>query len=207
MQKIQQNSRLTMRILHLSDTHSKHHELRNLPPADIIIHSGDISEDGTEEEVLDFLNWFCDLNYQYKIFVAGNHDLCLDGEHIEGLPENCNYLCNSGVEIGSIKFWGVPDFLSNELNGDIVQMIAKIPKETDVLITHRPPYGILDFEGNNNFGCVDLLQIVQKIQPKYHLFGHIHAGYGFEKSQHTTFVNSSLIRKNNIVNKPFLLEI
>jgi len=196
-----------MKILHLSDTHSKHHLLKYLPPADIIVHSGDVSEDGTESEVLDFLEWFCDLDYKYKIFVAGNHDLCLDGEQIEGLPDNCFYLCNSGVEIEGIKFWGIPYFLSNELNNDTSELMAKIPKETDILITHRPPYGILDFEENNHFGCFNLQQFVPKIRPKYHLFGHVHAGYGIEKSQHTTFVNTSLIRKNKIENKPFLFEI
>ena len=196
-----------MKILHLSDTHGKHRLLQNLPQADIIVHSGDVSEDGTESEVLDFVNWFCNLDYQHKIFVAGNHDLCLDGEQIKGLPENVHYLCNSGVEIEGIKFWGVPYFLSDELNGDTEHLMLKIPKETDILITHRPPYGILDFDDDNNFGCVDLLQAVQKICPKYHLFGHIHAGYGIENSQHTTFVNSALVRKNEIVNEPFLLEI
>ena len=196
-----------MRILHISDTHNKHHLLRNLPDADIIVHSGDISENGTDDEVLDFLNWFCDLDYPHKIFVAGNHDLCLDGEQIEGLPENCHYLCNSGIEIEEMKFWGIPYFLSNELNGNTAQLIAKIPQKTDILITHRPPYGVLDFEEGGNFGCIDLLQVVPKIRPKYHLFGHVHAGYGIEKSQHTTFVNAALMRKNKIVNEPFLLEI
>jgi Icc-related predicted phosphoesterase len=184
-----------------------HHQLQNLLDADIIVHSGDVSEEGTEGEVLDFLNWFCALDYQYKIFVAGNHDFCLEDGQIEGLPENCHYLCNSGIEIERIKFWGIPYFLSNELNGDTKQLMLKIPNNTDILITHRPPYGILDFEDGNNFGCVDLLQTIAKIRPKYHLFGHIHAGYGVEKSQHTTFVNSSLVRKNEITNKPFFGEI
>ena len=196
-----------MKILHFSDTHGKHHLLKDLPKADVIVHSGDVSEDGTESEVLDFLNWFCDLDYQYKIFVAGNHDFCLESGQIEGLSENCHYLSNSGVEIEEIKFWGVPYFLSNELNGDTEQLMSKIPNATDILITHRPPYGILDFDDGNNFGCVDLLQTVQKIRPKYHLFGHLHAGYGIEKSQQTTFVNASLVRKNKITNEPFLLEI
>ncbi|MCL2247455.1 MAG: metallophosphatase domain-containing protein [Lentimicrobiaceae bacterium] len=196
-----------MKILHISDTHSKHHLVKKLPKADIIVHSGDATEDGTESKMLDFLNWFCDLDFRHKIFVAGNHDLCLDGEQIENLSVNCHYLCYSGVEIEGVKFWGFPYFLSNELNGDTAQFVAQIPNETDVLITHQPPYGILDFDDGNNFGRVDLLQALPKIRPKYHLFGHVHAGYGTEKSQHTTFINASLVRKNKIVNEPFLLEI
>jgi len=45
-----------MKILHLSDTHGKHLLLKHLPPADIIIHSGDVLEDGAESEVLDLKN-------------------------------------------------------------------------------------------------------------------------------------------------------
>jgi len=196
-----------MRILHLSDTHSKYRQLKNLPKADLIIHSGDASENGTEGEILDFLDWFCDLDYQHKIFVAGNHDLCLYGEKIEELPANFHYLCNSGVEIDGVKFWGIPYFTSDDLNGKIPQLMTKIPMKTDVLITHRPPFGILDFDDGNNFGCPDLLQFLPKIRPKYHLFGHVHAGYGIEKSTHTVFINASLVRNNKIVNEPILLEI
>jgi len=97
-----------MLILHLSDTHSKHHELRNLPPADIIIHSGDISFAGSENEVMDFIEWFGALPYKYKIFIAGNHDDCLFGANIDGLPQNCFYLCNSSVTIQGVKFYGIP---------------------------------------------------------------------------------------------------
>ena len=90
-----------MHILHLSDTHGKHHLLQNLPAADIIIHSGDMSWAGKPEEVLDFVEWFGGLNYQYKIFIAGNHDYCLDRKKTQRiqrfLPENCFYLYNSGV--------------------------------------------------------------------------------------------------------------
>lgn len=66
-----------MRILHLSDTHSCHHQLKDLPEADVVVHSGDFTMTGTEQEALDFLNWFCDLPYAHKIFICGNHDDCL----------------------------------------------------------------------------------------------------------------------------------
>jgi Icc-related predicted phosphoesterase len=116
-------------------------------------------------------------------------------------------LYHSGVEIEGVKFWGVPYFTSYDSNGDLPQQMAEIPMDTDVLISHRPSFGILDFDGYNNFGCTGLLQAVLKIRPKYHLFGHVHAAYGIEKSQYTTFVNASLVRKNRIAHEPFLLEI
>lgn len=197
-----------MLILHLSDTHSKHHELRNLPPADIIIHSGDISFAGSENEVMDFIEWFGALPYKYKIFIAGNHDFCLFGEkNIDRLPQNCFYLCNSSVTIQGVKFYGIPMFMEDTMSGDYDRNIQKIPSDTNVLITHQPPYSILDYSAFNR-GDRNLLQIVLKIKPKYHLFGHIHAAYGIEKSEHTTFVNAAILSENyELINEPILLKI
>jgi predicted phosphodiesterase len=59
-----------MKILQLSDTHNHHSELTELPAADVIVHCGDFTEYGTEEEVLDFLNWFAGLPYPHKLFVT-----------------------------------------------------------------------------------------------------------------------------------------
>jgi len=198
-----------MRLLHISDTHNKHHLLQNLPHADVIVHSGDASFAGTDDEVLDFLNWFCDLNYKHKIFVAGNHDDCLYGEQIEGLPDDCHHLCHSGVEIEGMKFWGVPLFMGDALKeGRTEQIMTQIPDDTDVLISHCPPYGILDFDDHICYGCRDLLNVVEQINPRYHLFGHIHAAYGIKKLQRTTFVNSAIVNEMyEFVNKPRLLKI
>lgn len=197
-----------MTILHLSDTHSQHHTLRNLPPADIIIHTGDISFAGTENEVMDFIEWFGALPYKYKIFIAGNHDDCLFAAVIDGLPENCFYLCNSGITIQSLKFYAVPMFMEDAMSGDYDKNIQKIPSDTGVLITHQPPYGILDSSANINYGDRNLLEIVSKVQPKYHLFGHIHGAYGIEKSEHTTFVNAAILSENYELNyEPVLLKI
>ncbi len=94
-------------ILHLSDTHSQHRRLTELPDADILIHSGDFTMSGSEQEALDFLNWFCDLSYPHKIFICGNHDACLYRANIDGLDKNVHYLCNSSVVIDGVKFYGV----------------------------------------------------------------------------------------------------
>ncbi len=197
-----------MLILHLSDTHSKHHELHNLPPADIIIHSGDISFAGSENEVMDFIEWFGALPYKYKIFIAGNHDFCLFEANIDVLPQNCFYLCNSSVTIQGMKFYGVPMFMEDVMSGVYDANLQKIPIDTNVLVTHQPPYSILDYSGNINYGDRNLLQIVLKSKPKYHLFGHIHAAYGIEKSEHTTFVNAAILSENyELINEPVLLRI
>ncbi len=197
-----------MTILHLSDTHSKHRLLQDLPNADIIIHSGDVSFAGSENEVMDFIEWFGALPYKYKIFIAGNHDDCLYKANVEELPENCFYLCNSGVIIENVKCYGVPMFMEDAMSGDYDKNIQQIPIDTKVLITHQPPYGILDYSANINYGDRNLLQIVLTIKPKFHLFGHIHDAYGIEKKNNVSFVNASILNVHyEISNKPNLLII
>lgn len=96
-----------MRILQLSDTHNQHARLTELPEADVVVHCGDFTENGTEEEVLDFLNWFAGLPYPHKLFVTGNHDLCLwDAEGIEDLPDGMHFLQDRGCVIDGVRFFG-----------------------------------------------------------------------------------------------------
>ena len=201
-----------MRILHLSDTHNLHRQLTNLPDADVIIHSGDCSMEGTGKEIIDFIEWFGALDYRYKIFIAGNHDYCLEGKKVEViqcyLPENCFYLCHSGITICGIKFWGVPFFFSDEESSEYLNMITQIPTDTDILISHRPPLGILDNTNNITYGCPDLLLKVLAIRPAYHLFGHIHKAYGIEKSKYTTFANASMVDEDyKLLNSPFVFDM
>ena len=132
-----------MKILHLSDTHGSHRRLIDLPVADVIVHSGDFCMVGSEAEAIDFLDWFCDLPYDHNIFICGNHDECLYGANIDGLDTNVHYLCNSGVEIDGVKFYGVPMFMDDCISDRQTRNIENIPNDTDVLITHNPPYGIL----------------------------------------------------------------
>jgi Icc-related predicted phosphoesterase len=199
-----------MTLLHLSDTHTHHHHLSHLPPATLLIHSGDMCHSGTASEMSNFLSWFLALDYKYKILLAGNHDTPLHQtnaqELLSLLPENTACLSHSGIEIEGVRFWGVPFTLKMQANYH--EELSKIPPDIDVLVSHIPPYGILDCSGNTHFGCPHLLQTVLKIKPKIHLFGHTHSSYGIEKSKHTTFVNASVTNNAcHLVNPPILLEI
>ena len=189
-----------MRILHLSDTHGLHHLIHDLPEADVIVHSGDISHNGTESEVLDFLNWFIGLPYPHKIFVTGNHDLCLwDAEAIEDLPANVYFLQDSGCEISGVKFFGLAYNHPEEL----------IPDDTDIVVTHEPPVMILDKSVGTHWGNAPLRKRVMAIKPRYHLFGHAHDSFGTLKEDGTIFSNAALLNeRNKLVRQPrlFLLE-
>ena len=185
----------------------------------MIIHGGDVSRMGKVHEVEDFIHWFTSLDYKHKVFIAGNHDFYFEDYSMnfiqKKLPSDCHYLCNTGVELEGINIWGSPitprffDWAFNEDRGKPIQKYwNKIPNNTDILITHGPPNGILDKTTSNiNAGCEDLLKTVNKLKPKFHLFGHIHEAYGKETLTETTFINGSLLDINyNMVNLPIEFE-
>ena len=87
---------------------------------------------GPEQEAIDFLNRFCDLPYEHKIFICGNHDDCLYGANINVLPDNMQQLCNSGVEIDGVKFYGVPMFVGDCITDSQNRNYDNIPTGTDV---------------------------------------------------------------------------
>lgn len=197
-----------MRIVHISDTHNCHHRLRDLPEADVVVHSGDFCMGGTEQEAIDFLNWFCDLPYKHKIFICGNHDDCLYGANVDGLDNNVNYLCNSGIEIDGVKFYGVPMFVDDCITDRQSRNYATIPTDTDILITHSPAFGILDLDDNINYGSEELLAAVSKVNPRIHLFGHIHKQHGRTTIGTTTFSNGAIMNENyTILNHPNVIEL
>ena len=163
-----------MKFIHISDTKGRHHLLKNLSKATVIVHTGDFTENGTEEEALDFIEWFSGLPYEHKIFIAGNQDDCLYDSMLEGLPDDVHYLCNDSITIEGIKFYGVPMFLQDALDGNFPELFGRIPEDTDVLLTHQPPLGILDEQDGINYGDHALYKRVMDVRPKYHLFGHLH---------------------------------
>ena len=185
---------MDMTILHLSDTHGCHRRLRDLPEADVVVHSGDFTMNGSESEAIDFMNWFCDLPYRHKVFICGNHDDCLYGAAIDGLDANVNYLCNSGIEIEGLKFYGVPMFMEDCITDRQSRNYASIPNDTEVLITHSPAYGILDLDDDINYGSEEILEIIPILHNlKAHLFGHIHARNGIMEQNGVIFSNGAIM--------------
>lgn len=208
-----------MKILFISDTHGQHRQLKNQPHADLIIHGGDCTRMGKDHEAEDFMRWFTALDYAHKVFIAGNHDFFFEGETPKSikrfLTNNTYYLFNSSVIINGVKIWGspyTPTFFNWAFNldrgGEIAEMWRLIPSDTDILVTHGPPYGILDeVEVGLHVGCEELLEKVKQVQPKFHLFGHIHEQYGHVENGKITFINGSVPDESYVLkNKPVLFE-
>ncbi|HKX84397.1 MAG TPA: metallophosphatase domain-containing protein, partial [Pyrinomonadaceae bacterium] len=142
------------RIVCISDTHNCNEQIA-VPEGDILIHSGDATIKGTDQEVIEFIRWFSRLPHKHKIFVAGNHDWFfeLDNNYARRLlaDSNITYLQDSSTQIDDLKLYGSPwqprffDWAFNLDRGyELAEKWKLIPNDIDILITHGPPNGILD---------------------------------------------------------------
>jgi Icc-related predicted phosphoesterase len=213
-----------MKVVCLSDTHNLHDRIE-VPEADLLIHAGDATMKGTRDEVSRFAEWIRAQPHRYKILVAGNHDFLFEREPDEArrMFDGVTYLQDSGVTIEGLAIWGSPwqpwfrDWAFNLERGEPLRAVwSLIPEGTDLLITHGPPYGILDEVAlaphepprDRHAGCEDLLAAVGRIRPRVHLFGHIHEAYGTVTRDGTAFVNASNCnRAYQPVNPPIVLEL
>ena len=173
----------------------------DIPDGDVLIHAGDLTRHGTLDDVSELNDFLGSLPHPHKIVIAGNHDFCFEQyrKACEELLTNCIYLQDQDLIIDGVKYYGSPwqpwfyDWAFNlERGPEIRAKWELIPEDTDVLITHGPPHGIGDqTTRGEKTGCEDLLEIVEKIKPAVHIFGHIHEGYGLTTNGTTTFINAS----------------
>jgi Icc-related predicted phosphoesterase len=211
-----------MRIVCLSDTHSRHDGI-NVPQGDVLVHAGDSTMAGRVEEIARFNHWLGAQPHRHKIVIAGNHDLLFESDPglAESLITNAVYLRDDGLKIEGVRFYGSPwqpwfmDWAFNLRRGaEIRSKWNLIPEGTDVLITHGPPHGILDLVPlggrgeNENAGCEELKAAVKRIKPQAHIFGHIHEGYGLHRGPETVYVNASVCDSDyRPVNEPMVVEV
>ncbi|KAK9892537.1 hypothetical protein WA026_020520 [Henosepilachna vigintioctopunctata] len=138
-------------------------------------------------------------------------------ENIRNYLTNCVYLEDSSIKIYGIKLYGTPwqpefgGWAFNLKRGEeCLSRWDNIPKDTDILITHTPPLGHGDLACSGvRAGCVELLNTVQmRVKPKYHIFGHIHEGYGVSSDGKIIFINASTCDINYFPNNvPIVFDV
>lgn len=229
-----------IKFVFISDTHGLHNSL-DLPSGDVLVHSGDVCGHGSRREVERFLEWFdSQRQFKHKIFIAGNHDRFLEVDEQSPTFFNQNYqqerqqevdsvlsgsdiiyLNDSAHNIEGLKLWGSPitPFFNNwafnrQRGKEIKKHWDLIPHDTDILITHGPPHGILDKvfslhpSPEHNVGCRELKSALDKIKPVIHVFGHIHEGYGMSMQKNTLYLNASVVnRRYEVVNYPVVISV
>lgn len=179
-------------IFAFSDSHGLHERIAIPQQTDILICAGDAVEDNLNpDDYHDFLVWYRKQPAQLRLFIPGNHELSFEiaplwAETLFKTDEIV--LLHDGIfSFKDINFASITEDTAS--NPDI------LPKDTDILITHYPPFGILD----DGMGSTFIRQAVETMNPYYHIFGHIHSkGIMAEKVGSTKYINVSY---NNILKK------
>lgn len=116
-----------IRIVCISDTHNKH---PTVPLGDVLIHAGDLTENGSFDEVQKELDWLSSLPHKHKILVAGNHDVLLDDAFLSKYPERRYGQTKTRHDLN----WGEVTYLQDTsitLEINIPSEISSIDQQTD----------------------------------------------------------------------------
>ena len=209
-----------MQIVAISDTHGKHDQV-DIPDCDVLVHAGDFTMAGTLGEVSKFADWMCALPAAYKIVIAGNHDFAMAGVVGKELlrERGITYLQDEATSIEGLQFYGspwVPQFgqwAFMKARDELATVWARIPSDTDVLVTHGGPHGLMDEApreggGSEKVGCAYLLEHVRRVRPRLHIFGHIHEGYGMVADDDRLSCNAAICDgAYRPVNAPWSIEL
>ena len=196
-------ARRRMRIVVISDTHGGHEELGVLD-GDVLIHCGDVEHlfrvDPRAVGKID--DWFGRQHFERIFVIGGNHDLGIEAMVRDGLSPlaNATWLHDRAEVFKGIRFYGsswVPMLDGHAFFADddrLKRAWAQIPDDTDVLITHTPPAGILDVSSSGmRLGCAHLASRLAEISPRLHCFGHVHNSAGQRVVGTTTSLNASSV--------------
>lgn len=222
-----------MRLCIISDTHN-HHAKVHVPECDVLIHCGDLTEGDVVHRTLPALDWLAEQPGGIaRILVPGNHDWVFQS-HPTVMRHHCiergitllvdDYTTVLDLRDGTyLKCYGSPwtpwfhdwafNFPRDDRDAMALDTWAKIPDDTDILITHGPPIQMLDHTTRGDrAGCAVLgHEIFSRVQPKLHCFGHIHEGYGLVESRTSgiTYVNACMLDEyyhRRSKRKPWLLD-
>jgi Icc-related predicted phosphoesterase len=200
--------RKKMKIALLSDTHFQWDDL-TVPECDLLISTGDYSGyQGNEPELKLYHKWLDKQHASEIISLQGNHEVWVESNFakakrlVSEISARIHFVAEEALEIQGIKIYcsSVTPWFQNWAwnlpQGEPIRTHwRQISDDTQVLVTHGPPYGILDqaTEGGEHFGCPELLARIKELKSlKLHAFGHIHGGSGECEVDGIQFINASI---------------
>jgi Icc-related predicted phosphoesterase len=189
-----------------------------VPDGDILIHAGDFTMfSKSMSAIADFNTWLGELPHRHKILTYGNHEFFVEADPSRrSMLTNALVLVNEGTEIEGLRIWGSPvtplygGAFGLSSQEDRKRLYAQIPEGTDILVTHGPPFGILDSAPHSGLhsGCRELLDAVMRVRPKLHVFGHVHGAHGIFQTKPTIFVNAAMRGANgDLDHSPIVLQM
>jgi Icc-related predicted phosphoesterase len=227
-----------VKIAIISDVHCKQKQVI-VPECDLLISCGDYSFLGEAHVVKNYHKWLNKQPAKHIISIQGNHEKWVEKNYAEAKEiaikacPRVHFIQDESVVIEGLNVYGnayTPYFFNWAWNAgrDIVEashtfkpfigdIWAKIPENTDILVTHGPPLGILDEVADYNsgriisVGCRELLKKINQLPNlKLNCFGHLHlrGGMLYQRDDGKIFVNASVCDEQyKPVNKPVVVNL
>lgn len=213
---------MELSIAAISDLHGR--LPKRVPACDVLLIAGDICPLTGHHPIRQgmwlentFVPWLESLDAKRVFMCWGNHDFI--GERAPSLvPAAMNQgrfrvLTDEGAEYCGYKFWGIPwtlRFMDWAFNLDepyLAERFAAMPADTDVLITHGPPFGYGDLTAERvRVGSPSLLAALSASHsPRLAVFGHIHEGRGaWSFNENCWAANVTQVNRNyEPIHKPY----
>jgi Icc-related predicted phosphoesterase len=210
---------VAVRIVAVADQHG---QLPPIPPCDLLLIAGDVCPlgDHSRREQLEFLEgpfaeWLVMSEADEVVGVAGNHDLLAEDDpaFVAGLP--WTYLCDSEATVCGLRIWGTPrtptfgDWAFMEPDAQLGRYFDAIPDGLDVLLSHGPPFGVLDLASRGELtGSETLRRALLRAHPQVCVFGHIHEGHGEGVVAGVRCINAAIVDRDYLpAHRPFAFQL
>ncbi len=199
-----------MKVVALSDLHGILPHMEGYADCELCIVAGDVTPTSDHNLFFQynwlltkFRSWLERVPTKHLVWIAGNHDLVIEKTNVASLLDcdHIHYLQDNYVTIGGHFIYGTPYVPSygpwafGMSEEDLARKFSFVPEETQILVTHGPPRGLLDLvprrtitEENEtswpekeHAGSISLAKRVNQLRTnrlKLHCFGHLHSGYG-----------------------------
>lgn len=187
-----------MRILCLADEEClslwDYYRPGMLDDIDLIISCGDLEPD--------YLSFLVTMHRAPVLYVCGNHD----AKYLKHEPEGCDCIDDKIVTIGGINIMGLGgcaryrpgpfQFTEREMRMRVLKMLPQIlwkRKKVDLIITHAAPKGCGDLEDYPHRGFEVFNKLMDWLQPKYLVHGHIHLTYSYDIPRQEKYGNTIVL--------------
>lgn len=186
-----------MKILCVSDEESPYFwdyfKRGRLDDIDLILSCGDLKSD--------YLSFLVTMGHAPVLYVHGNHDT----GYAKFPPEGCDCIDGDLVTVKGLRILGLGgsvlynggehQYTEKQMRRRIRRLRGKLRRSggVDILLTHAPARGLGDEDNPAHIGFESFTELLDNLQPRYHIHGHVHLRYGANHEREIQYGATTII--------------
>ncbi|THC90863.1 hypothetical protein EYZ11_009676 [Aspergillus tanneri] len=199
------------RLVCVSDTHAYTPSEAGfrLPAGDVLIHAGDLTNQGSKSELRKTMGWIAAADFEVKIVISAfyaEHGWKFHNQHLEDPQECIEIVTRASPSIVFLRHQSALVRLAQPNGPNTIFKVFgspychspgtwafgyepahaaalwdNIPLDTDIVVTHTPPHSHCDSGAAGARGCKALRRALSKVRPLLVVCGHVHESRGYER--------------------------